>query len=219
MKTLRDFKDKHRNEDVYVLGSGPSLTYIDPGFFARKVVVATNAVAERMGLYKIVKHLYTQSHYHNETLDLAWQYPKHWFFSPEGHAGLAGMPEQFEPNLVYYKHKPTIFDFDVERSWMPDGLIVGSTSTHASMHLACHLGASTVILCGVDCGLIDNQTNQDGYVSGNLAVDDPLPWLGRWEQHLRDVKAKLVTEYGVRIYSINPFVNMNLEGHTWTGPN
>jgi hypothetical protein len=81
------------------------------------------------------------------------------------------------------------------------------------------LGARNVILVGADCGLLDGEANQAGYKSGNLTGDDPLSWLGRWEQHLRAVSDKLRAVYGVRIYSLNPFVNLNLEGHEWTKPN
>jgi len=93
---------------------------------------------------------------------------------------------------------------------------VGSTGVHGAMHLACMLGASNIILVGVDCGLLDGKTNHGEYVSGNLASGDVLDWLARWDGHLRQVKNVLIDVYGVRIYSLNPFVNLNLEGHEWT---
>jgi hypothetical protein len=219
MRRLSSFANMHRGSDIYVLGSGPSLSFIDAGFFRNKIVVATNEVAERMGLYAVTRTVYTHSHYHVETVELALRYPKHYFFCPNGDRGFEGTPKQFLDNLTYYPHRPTKYDFNVDDAWpLSGGLIVGSTSTHGAMHLACLMGASNVILAGVDCGMIDGAANQEGYVSGNLASPDPLPWLARWEEHLRSVKARLVAEYGVRIYSLNPFMNMNLEGHTWTGP-
>jgi hypothetical protein len=32
------------------------------------------------------------------------------------------------------------------------------------------------------------------------------------------MKDWLVANYGVTVYSLNPFINLNLEGHTFTGP-
>lgn len=208
-------------KDIWVLGSGPSLTFIDPDFFTGRRVVATNGVGERLGLYKRDVQVFTHSHYQwEETYPLAEKYPHHLFWVPEGDRGFAGKPGRTDlPNVHHYPHQPTTYDFTVERAWPPDGgLIVGSTSLHGSMHLACLLGARNVILVGADCGMIDGQANQTGYQSGNLVNDDTMMWLGRWEQHLRQVKDALTARYGVRIYSLNPFLNMNMEGHTWTGP-
>lgn len=219
MRRLSSFANTHQGSDIYVLGSGPSLSFVDAGFFDNKTVVATNEVAERMGLYDVTETLYTHSHYHVGSLELALNYPNHYFFCPNGDGGHSGIPQGFLDNVVYYPHVPTKYDFNVNDAWPPSGgLIVGSTSSHGAMHLACLLGAANVILVGVDCGMIDGEANQEGYVSGNLDTPDPLPWLGRWEEHLRAVKDRLVSEYGVRIYSLNPFLNMNLEGHKWTGP-
>lgn len=218
--TLRRWEGRHIGDDIYVLGSGATLTHIDPDFFIGKTVVATNRVAERMGLYNS-PHTYTHTHYHAEdAVPLAREFPEHWFFAPLGEEGHAGLPAEADRlrNIVYYPHQPTVYDFHPDTAWPPDGgLMVGSTSLHGSMHLAAHMGAATIILVGADCGILDGATNQAGYQSGNLKQGDQLAWLARWEQHLRLVKQKLIDVYGVRVYSLNPFVNPNLEGHTWEG--
>lgn len=219
-RTFTDIEGIWYSEDIYVLGSGPTLDYINPRFFLDKVVVATNGVADRLGLYDIARGVYTHGHYHGEMLELARKYPEYQFVAPEGDRGFLGVPEdQPLPNLYYYKHVPTRYDFDVNRSWVDDGFIVGSTSTHGSMHLAAHMGAWNIILVGVDCGTIDGQTNHTGYKSGNLATDDPIPFLARWNDHLIAVKNKLMEKYDVNVYSLNPWVNLNLEGHTFRGTN
>lgn len=202
--------------DVYVLASGPTVTYIEPGFFDGKTVIAVNSAAERMGIYDTAT-VYTVSHYHFELLSLARKYPRSHFYAPEGDGGHAGQPSELRHNVTYYPHPPTRYEFSVEDAVHPDGLIVGSTSLHGAMHLACRIGARNVILVGADCGLLDGETNEAGYKSGNLEHGDVLDWLARWDQHLQEVKAWLVGEYGVRIYSLLPFVNANLEGHRWEG--
>lgn len=218
---LATWEGRHRGEDVYVLGSGPTVGYIDPWFFTGRVVVATNRVAERLGLYDMPCTVYTHTHYHAEdAVPLAREHPKHWFFAPNGDQGHAGMPLEADRlrNIVYYPHQTTRYDFDVDAAWPPTGgLLVGSTSLHGSMHLACLLGARNVILVGADCATLDAATNQAGYQSGNLRVEDPLPWLRRWQQHLMMVKHKLEDVYGVRIYSLLPFANGNMDGHVWQG--
>lgn len=201
--------------DIYVIGSGPSLNFIDPDFFTGKRVIAVNSAADRLGLYDkaIVS---THTHYHDEGLMLADKYPSSYVWMPQGDQGFAGEPKALRPNVTYYPHPPTRYDFNVETAVSDGGLIVGSTGVHGAMHLACLFGASNVILVGCDCGRIDGKANIDGYVSGDLATNDSGYWLARWDRHLREVKAWLVDKWGVNVYSLNPFVNFNLEGHTWS---
>ena len=201
---------------IYVVGSGPTLDYIDPQFFAGETVIAVNEVGVRLGLYNSRANLHTFSHYHQETFALAEMYPKHKFHTTMGDRGFAGFPSEEHKNVKFYKHYGTTFDFDPTRKWPDGGILVGSTGVHGAMHLACLMGAKDIILVGVDCGLLDGKANHADYVSGNLAEGDVLGWLARWDDHLRAVKEVLTEEYGVRIYSLNPFVNLNLEGHAWT---
>lgn len=211
-------KGWHKGKDIYVLGSGPSLSFIDPEFFRGKIVVSTNKVADRFGLFDIAMRVYTHTHYHCDAQEVAIKHPSSIVVCPEGDRGYAGSPTFSEWNVVFYPHVSTEFDFSADRAWHPNGLIVGSTSMHGAMHLAAHLGASNIILVGADCGMIDGSTNHDGYKSGNLESPDPISWLIRWEYHLRDVKRKLIEEYpSLRIYSLNPFLNFNLEDHAWLG--
>lgn len=220
MPLLPDYENTHPGADIYVLASGPTAGYIDRAFYEGKTIVAVNSAAERHDLYTLDATVYTHSHYHElETYPLAERHPEHYFFAPEGDSGHAGTPNRTDlPNVIYYPHKPTKYDFTVDDAWPPPGgLIVGSTSTHGAIHLAAHFGARTIILIGADCGTIDGQTNETGYVSGNLNTPDPRPWLTRWDTHLRAVADRIRQHYGVAIYSLNPWANLNLEGHIWDG--
>lgn len=212
---LSQYAARHKGDTIYVLGSGPSLNHIDPGFFRDKIVIGTNLVTDRIGV--TASTLYVHTHYHAIAAAFAGRVP---IFTPLGDGGHSGTPSVMLRDVCYYAHVPTQYDFDVDRAWMPDGsgIVVGSTSVHGSMHLAAHMGAAFIVLVGVDCGLLDGERNHAGYVSGNLNDADPLPWLGRWENHLRIVKNKIVREYGCGVYSLNPFVNLNLEGHRWVSP-
>jgi hypothetical protein len=81
------------------------------------------------------------------------------------------------------------------------------------------MGAATVMMVGADCGILDGKTNEGTHPLTEVPdpTRTPEAILARWEGHLRLVKRKLVDEYGVRIYSLNPFLNPNLEGHSWQG--
>jgi hypothetical protein len=207
----------HRvSKDIYVLGSGPTLSHIKPRFFDGKTIIATNGAAERMGLYERDCTVYTHTHYHHTcAYPFAEKYPNHIFYAPEGDKGFAGKPDKLMPNINFYPHPPTNYEFDVNKSVSEGGFIVGSTSIHGAMHIAAHMGATTMILVGADCGILSGEVNMTGYISGNLMVDEPRVWLDRWEEHLRMVKQWIQNRYDVDIHSINPFLNFNLEGHSW----
>ena len=58
---LEDLRGRNEGETIWVLGSGPSLNFIDPSFFADKTVVSTNFSAYTIG----VTPQYMFSHYHS----------------------------------------------------------------------------------------------------------------------------------------------------------
>jgi hypothetical protein len=219
--TFADLRNAHEGSDVFVLGSGATLNHIDPRFFDEKVTVSTNLVGLLLGVRG--ERAYTHSHYHENALEVALALPESTVVAPLGDRGFAGSPATSLPNLLYYPHVATGPEFDVQRSWVDDGLVVGSSGIHGSMHLAAHLGAVNIIMVGADCGLLDNATNHAKYVdeygrtqSGDLINSDLAHNFSRWDDHLRMMKKKLIDVYGVRIYSLNPFVNLRLEGHLFS---
>jgi hypothetical protein len=225
---LEVLRNRHLGEDIYVLGSGASMDFIEPAFYDGKTIVATNLVGHLLGIYRphgnrIQPWVYTHSHYHVNALEVATAHPEAIVVAPSGDRGFSGTPETLLPNVIYYDHVGTGAEFDVDAAWHDTGLIVGSSGIHGSMHLAAYMGAANIILVGADCGLIDGRSNHGKYVdeygrtsSGDLLTSDALMWLGRWDRHLREVKRKIQEVYGCGVYSLNPFVNFNLEGHSFT---
>ena len=66
------------------------------------------------------------------------------------------------------------------------------------------------MLVGADCGQIDGEDRVAGYIPG-----DKLWTL--YNQHHKLMKDYLEANYPVNIHSLNPFINLNLEGHTFKG--
>jgi len=95
-----------------------------------------------------------------------------------------------------------------------DGLLYGSSSIHGAMHLAAYMGASFIMLVGADCGWLDGEDRIEGYPKGE---NPPEAVLGIFERHNRLVKRWLKEQYDVDVYSLNPFLNLNLEGHSFKG--
>ena len=66
------------------------------------------------------------------------------------------------------------------------------------------------MLVGADCGQIDGQDRVEGYVQGDTL------W-ALYNKHHKLMKDYLEQEYAVKIHSLNPFINLNLEGHKFAG--
>lgn len=213
MANLSDLKNLHPGETIWVLGSGPSLNFIEREFFDDKICVTVNAVGATYGL----RSFYGYSNYHfpagRETFgeglivavtlarDTLTQNP--WPGEVPDDVALSEAHSYAPPGSSWdpYKMPP------------PEGQIVyGSSSIHGGIHLAAHLGAKNIVLVGADCGLIDDEVNVATY---------PLPTevysLRVWNEHTQILKRWLAENYGVRIYSLNPFINLNLEGHQFRG--
>lgn len=206
-------RDAHKGETIWVIGSGPSLDYIDRGFFADKTCVCVNNVGWRLEL----DSFYTVTHYWLDAVNVAEARPDTTVICSTVDLGEGTREESNRyadlPNIRRFDTLPQQFDrFDPEAHWPeePDRLIVGPTSLHMTMHFAHYLGAASIVLVGADCGRIDDATNFEGYAVG----DNPF---ATWAEFLPRV-ANAIRARGTNVYSLNPFVNFALEGHHYGGP-
>ena len=207
------FKDLHSGETIYVIGSGASLNFIDPAFFADKICVCVN----RVGLTLAIDDFYSVTHYHRDAMIVAAEYPSLPIITPWDDLG-AGTWEAAshiptEPNIYRFATNRQMFAaFNVERDWPEDehALVAGPTSLHMTMHFAAYLGAKSIILAGTDCGRFDDLSN----FSDNSIGDNPFTV---WEQTLPLV-ANRIRSMGINVMSLNPFVTPALEGHAFRSP-
>lgn len=213
---LSDLRGLREGETAWVLGSGGTLNHLDPAFFGDKLTVSTN-----LGPVKFeVQPDFVFSHYHHislEALELGcvvvtlaadtrtqqpWKGERPDRLVLVEQPSYVGPSDRFDPNGLH----------------RPDGtLVYGSSSIHGAMHLAAWLGAAHLVMVGADCGRLDGTSNLDGYPTlGGEGDTDRI--LSLYERDHRRMKAYLEAEYGVTVYSLNPFINLNLEGHRFVGP-
>lgn len=211
MKQITDLHGMTQDRTVYVLGSGKTLDYIDTDFFKYENVFATNFAGQIKGVLSYTAF----THYHEDALELLKEdgadyvvtprihqhTGREWEHGDYPHLVLVDMIENFPPGAGF---NPFIY------SGTGNHLLFGSSSLHGTMHLAAYAGASTIILVGADCGTLDGEHRIDGYPDGDKH------W-GLYNGHLELMKAWLKQEYDCNIYSLNPFVNLNLEGHRFDG--
>ena len=208
-------RNKHKGKDVYVLGSGGSLNFIDPKFFYKKITVCVNEVGETY--LPTTKYVVTK--YHPEAIKFAQQMPNVNVVVSRGSLGgphYAALPVL--NNLYTFDHN-TNRDAatSVVADWpLEDGsLYVSWSSITSAMHFGAYLGAKNIIMVAHDCGELDDKSWVDGYVYDTwdkTKVEEAKERNKQFEIQSIAVKKKLIQLYGCNIYSLNPFINYNLEG-------
>ena len=213
-KPHSDLKDCEKGNDIYVLGSGKSLEFIPVAFFDNKITIGSGDIYRRVRCkYYCRKE--------------GGGFPKAYELSRGGtwilskyDCGNHGMALNSFPELDYYSFDHASNDCYVHAEEIDSGRIVVSWSTiNSAIHLAYYMGAANILLCGADCGLIDGETNFAGYwVKGETFGIPDKNWYTNWLGQISPATELLADELrkrGVGVMSINPFVNFQLEGHTY----
>lgn len=200
---------------MYVLGSGATLNFIDPKFFSKKITVCVNEVGE---VY-LPTTKYVVTKYHPEAIKFAQQMPDVNVVVSRGSLGGPHYPAlPVLKNLYTFNHN-TNRDAatSVVADWpLEDGsLYVSWSSITSAMHFAAYLGAKNIIMVAHDCGELDDKSWVDGYVYDTwdkTKVEEAKERNKQFEIQSIAVKGKLKELYGCNVYSLNPFINYNLEG-------
>ncbi len=229
MKSITVFANRHRGEDIYVLGAGASLDYLDREYFAGKIVVAVNEVASTWGIvpsYLVLKE-------HRESLLMAAsEFPdtplivsRHSYGDP--HRGFPAIDQTSLlalPNLYVFDHEANKSDRFTSEDWPkhPDSLVVSMSTITSALHFAALLGGRTLWLVGHDCGQLGDAAYVKGYGKAEAALGydvQKTDWLIALEKQSRAVKKELVERYGCRVWSVSPFISPDLEGTPFRGTN
>jgi hypothetical protein len=220
MKSITELKDIFAGQDVYLLGSGASLNYIDPSFFDGKNTVCVNRVAE---IYLPTASV-TVTKYHSTAKEFAEKFSEMKVVCSLGNQGspnYGALPDGYK-NLYSFMHNPNRDgstdirgQFPKENGWL---LVSWSTITSA-MHFCAYAGAKNIIIVGLDSGSIDDKQWVDGYWNEENQTDKRKELNLKFEQQSIIAKEVIRDVYGCNIHSLNPFINYNLEGHKYRGAN
>jgi hypothetical protein len=209
---IRALKNRHEGEMIFVVASGHSVDFLRHDVFGADVVVAVNE------MFRHVPATYAVMHHHEhaqEAIDAGVQVvvsARDW-----GAPGW-GAPAAFHGDYFVYETAesvrtltPTI-DEAALREDTTDGLVVSACTTSEALQFAGHLGAGTILCCGIDGAALDGQWCVTGYNGG--AQTNP--------QHVRltwpivHVTIEALRAKGIRVYGLSPFVGADHEGHIYT---
>ena len=105
-----------------------------------------------------------------------------------------------------------------------DDIVVSWSTLTSAIHMAAYMGAKNIILCGHDCGTIDGEATIKEYYKSATPAQKTIQSYVEWvsndiEAHTVALKRRLKEVYGTNVYSLNPFMNFNLEGHEYRSGN
>lgn len=221
-QTISSLKDIHKGEDVYVLGSGGTLNFVDKNFFSNKIAVCVNDVGE---VY-LPTTQYVVTKYHREAIKWSNTMPDTKVIVSRGNLGNAyyfALPAN--KNLYTFEHNMNKdLSTSVETDWPQEenSLYVSWSSITSAIHFAAFIGAKNIILVAHDCGILNDDPWVNGYVYQSQSDEDIAKAIERntqFENQTIHLKHKLQKLYSCNIYSLNPFINYNLEGIKYRGKN
>lgn len=212
---VSELKNNELGKDIYVLGSGKSLDYVEPSFFNGKITIGIGDVYKRFRCnYSVTKerqHLARRVKEANSTFIVAEFQNGNNHTSRNPDIPIEGLHYYF--NHRHNDHRLHLEELDSDR------IIVSWGTVNTALHLACYLGAQNIILAGCDCGTIDGQSNFDNYRDANSAAPpSSKQWYDNWLKKIAGdivILANELRRRGLGVVSLNPFVNFQLEGHVY----
>jgi hypothetical protein len=223
IRPISNLKNIHRGSDIYVIASGPSSDHIDPSFFEGKLTIGVNQVYRKFKCKYLVRK---EASYIKESIQSGAEVICSLWDSGDITKGKKKKNQEGNEGLNFYvfdhnENRHTQIDFSIIGS---DKIIVSYSTITSAIHVAAYMGAKNIIIVGHDCGLLNDKHVFDGYYKSISETpwknwEEYKKWLSVIENQSISVKKELCKKYRCNIYSLNPFINYNLEGNSFKGSN
>lgn len=209
---IKRLKDQHRGQDIWVIAAGPSAGFVDAEFFRNKISLGVNYTWRHFAVdYVVVKEGYALA----EALAAGKTVAASRF-----HCGSRKHAENTAEQPFYvFDHVENELDrVNLDVIGTDDQLVVSYSTITSAIHLAAYMGAENIILVGHDCGTIDGKSKMPGYYTSEFQAENPgfyRDFISRLEPQTLAVRQRIREVYGCRVYSLNPWVNLGMEGHRY----
>jgi len=220
---LKKFLNIHQGLDIYIVASGKSLDFFDLTFLENKISIGINQIYKKIKTnYLIIKDLFAIKKCIKFLKD------DQFLFISKGNFGESNELNKIFIENNYKKNNIIVFDHEKNKHRIKeypenkDHLIVSHSTITSAIHLAAYMGAKNIILIGHDCGSINGEFNCSFYHDENTykiawknGIEDYKEWLTSIEKDTIRIKKIIKEKYNCNLYSLNPFINFNLEGNIY----
>ena len=209
-RSVTEWKNRYSGADIWVIGAGASLNFVDPEFFDGRITLGVNDVYRRFHCTCLVRRSRVR-------IEEAYQSGIPLILSEHDGGNKDGFRNEVSGPAWYFEHVHRVPYGTMDMSVIgTDRIVMGASILVTAMHLAAYMGARNILLCGHDCGSVDGQVTFENYYDQPLT--DPVAYwrtMGRFEEESVAVRERLKEVFGCRVYSLNPFLNFGLEGHCY----
>ena len=218
MKNIKELKNKHIGEDIYILASGKSVDFYNDSFFDDKIIIGINQVYRKVYCDYLVRK---EMKFIKQSLETGSIVIVSEYDSGNLYSGSEKLNTKYTgENLYYFEHldnKHQEIDVSVFGS---DKIVVSFSTITSAIHIAAYMGAKNIILIGHDCGTINGEHSFKGYYSSIKDTpwqnwNDYKKWLKIIESQTVVVKNEVKKVYNANVLSIMPFVSLNLENNIY----
>lgn len=202
-------RGRHQGATAWVVMSGASMKHVRSSFFRDKLTITVSEA------FRDFFHVYAFMNHHECVVEALGR-GSH-VVAPAHQCGVTvwgtqGLPDEPHPGLYLFEHDENQLTKlpDVAAAFDSPGKLVMSASSAASaLHFAYTLGVSTIMVCGMDGGLLDGEMNYPGY---NTDHGTQVPH-ARLTRHLVVAVVDEIRRRHVAVHSLNPFMDLTLEDH------
>jgi len=211
--TLEELRGRHAGEEVWVVGSDPTVALFGPGFFEGRTVVGINLAV------KLVPVTYTVTKADEESSSrkfgrLAAEHPEMVLVTSRHEQGWIDHPQVDIPGAVVFDHWNNLahaFNPDRDIPTEPGRLLVSQSTSGSALHLAAVLGARTVFTVGLHGGRFGGAAHYDGYYAEPQGQKHDRTYAIAAKQ-VGGICRKLTELYGTRFVTVLPWGNLACDG-------
>jgi len=204
IKEIDQLYGKHKNDTVYILGTGPSIRCFQNNFFDDKITIGLNQAFKLFNklTYSITIHPYLIPNppYNTQWLTKRKTNCKGW----QNHVRLKN-----HKHFYLFDNNDTVNDFSLLLGQGSNrGLFVGRGIQTAAMHLASILGASWGVLCGVPLGAYGPGAGEHHGLDQHTEFHGISPEIVYKEYYYYSVKVRelLRKKYNTQFLTLTPFL-------------
>ena len=211
-KSITELKNIHKGEDIWIIGAGSSMDYVDKSFFDNKICIGVNQMFQYFPCeYVVGRDLQVRVRWDETVKELSNRKDIKFLYSGEN---------PIIPSDNFYEFESGIND-DIKglECVGTDKMVAIRTTLNTCINIAGYMGAKNIMICGKDEGKINGNLYYKGYVkdkwpdAGNWSGIEH--WLYLTEKNTMMVRDRVREVYDCNIHSLNPFINFKLEGNKY----
>jgi len=218
-KSIKELKDIHNGQDIWIIGAGSSMDFVDPSFFDNTICISVNQMYQYFPCeYVVGRDLQVRQRWDNTTKELSNREDIKFLYS-RLHQGYGEVNPIIESDNFYEFESGVSDDVKGLECIGTDNMVAIRTTLNTCINIAGYMGAKNIMICGKDEGKINGNLYYDGYVkdewpdAGNWSGIEH--WLYLTEKNTMMVRDRVKEVYDCNIHSLNPFINFKLEGNKY----